>query len=247
MGDGGVGRVGRGRGGEVVDALVGLAYGSWMWLLGVGISRCWTGIDPSSLPVRALPCFPDAMDPAPDEYPDAQTDQGCEGGAHADDEARGYGLVQGQRVAEDDGAGDDEGGEEEEGEDGGESCVEEGGEGAAVVGGFGRTAGVWGSAKLLPRSRGHRDGGGCGESIFVDGGSAVRIQWLFIAVRWGVGLDVFGRERGGLFLYVQVGGLDVGDSKEKGVFVCLRPCRSALPVEEMGLRYLEVIASGVVE
>lgn len=125
--------------------------------------------------------------------------------------------------------------------------MEEGGEGAAVVGGFGRMAGVWGSTKLLPRSGGHWDGGGCGESIFVDGGSAVRIQWLFIAVRWCVGLDVFGREGGGLFLYVRVGEVDVGDSKEKGVFVCLRPCRSALPVEEMGLRYLEVIASGVVE
>lgn len=187
------------------------------------------------------------MDPAPDEYPDAQTDQGREGGAHADDEACGHGLVQGERVAEDDGAGDDEGGEEQEGEDGGEGCVEEGGEGVAVVGGFGPAAGALGRAGLLSRSGGHWDGGGCGESMFVDGGSAVRIQWFFIAVRWGVGLDVFGREGGGLFLYVRVGGVDVGDSKEKGIFVCLKPCRSALPVEEVGFRFLEVIASWGVE
>lgn len=112
MGDGGVGVIvvwvasrKRNKGMEGVLVLVLVLEGLCMRLLGFGFGRGGKEIDSSlsrpfaaldvSLPVSALPCFPHAPCPAPHEYPDAQTDQGGDGGAHADDEACGHGLVQG--------------------------------------------------------------------------------------------------------------------------------------------------------
>jgi len=62
----------------------------------------------------------------------------------------------------------------------------------------------------------------------------------FIGVGWVAGLDVFSREEGGLFSCVRADRVDIGIGKEKGVFVCLRPCRCALTVEEMGFLFLGI-------